>query len=195
MRCIFFYSHFFCFFLKGGADFGRQRRCRVCCIMWYRLRRLNVPLRQAVLVSTAATGVTAVAVGTGWCTLTRAHMEPKGGGLAQATGRIPEWGSEHVSAVRADWACIGANKASEDRLVVEEGGGGIVCAVFDGHYGPRASEFCKQNTQSYFAKVCSPAVQFKTNMLSYFNPACSCSLMCCTTAFALSHCNSTYAKT
>jgi len=74
-------------------------------------------------------------------------------GLADATGRVPEWGSEHAHAMRADWACVGANKASEDRLVVAEGGGGIVCAVFDGHYGPRAAEFCKQHAESYFAKV------------------------------------------
>lgn len=120
--------------------------------MWYRLRRLNVPLRQTVLLSGAATGVTAAAaVGTGWLSPPRAHMS--GGGLANATGRTPEWGIEHAHAMRTDWACVGANKASEDRLVVAEGGCGVVCAVFDGHYGPRAAEFCKQHAESYFAKV------------------------------------------
>lgn len=121
--------------------------------MWYRFRRLNVPLRQTVFFGTAATGASAVVVGTGWMTPTKAHMAPGGGGLASATGRIPEWGSEHVHAVRADWACIGANKASEDRLVVAEAGGGVLCAVYDGHYGPRASEFCREHSESYFAKV------------------------------------------
>ncbi len=124
--------------------------------MWYRLRRLNVPLRQTVFYSTAATGATAVAVGTGWLSPPRAYAAPSGGALANATGRVPEWGSENAHALRTDWACIGANKASEDRLVVAEGGGGVVCAVFDGHYGPRASEFCRQNFEAYFAKVRGP---------------------------------------
>ena len=140
-----------------GADGGSE------CVgsarvppMWYRLRRLNVPLRQTVFYSTAATGATAVAVGTGWLSPPRAYAAPSGGALANATGRVPEWGSENAHAVRTDWACIGANKASEDRLVVAEGGGGVVCAVFDGHYGPRASEFCRQNFEAYFAKVRGP---------------------------------------
>ena len=95
-----------------------------------------------------------VAVGTGWLSPPRVHAAPSGAPLANAKGRTPEWGSEHVHAMRADWACIGANKATEDRLVVCEGGGGVVGAVFDGHYGPRASEFCRQNAGSYFEKVC-----------------------------------------
>jgi len=111
---------------------------------------MGVPLRH---VTGAATGVTAIAVATAWSP--RAHTAPmtSSRGLADATGRVPEWGSEHAHAMRADWACVGANKASEDRLVVAEGGGGIVCAVFDGHYGPRAAEFCKQHAESYFAKA------------------------------------------
>ena len=117
--------------------------------MWNRFRRLNVSFRQTVMLSTGATTVVAV----GCLSPQKAHMAPSGSSLASATGRTPEWGSEQVHTMRADWACIGANKASEDRLVVAEGGGGVICAVFDGHYGPRASEFCRQNAGSYFAKA------------------------------------------
>lgn len=121
--------------------------------MWSRFRRLNVPLRQQAVMLSTAGATTVVAVGSGWLSPPRAHMAPSGVSLAGATGRTPEWGSEQVHGMRADWACIGANKASEDRLVAAEASSGVVCAVFDGHYGPRAAEFCRQNAESYFAKA------------------------------------------
>ena len=139
-----------------GVHYRRKAGRLSQVLMWYRLRRLNVnvPFSHKVYFSTVATGT--VAVGTGWLSPPRAHAAPSAGGLANATGRTPEWGTELVHSVRADWACIGANKASEDRLVVAECGGGIIAAVYDGHYGPRAAEFCRQNTASYFAKVLLP---------------------------------------
>ena len=139
----------------GAPGWSAKARAR----MWHRLPRLNLSLRNWVKFSTAAKGTTTavatgtvVAVGSGWLAAPVAHAAPVGGGLANATGRTPEWGSEHVG-LRADWACIGANKASEDRLVVAAEGDGTVACVFDGHYGPRAAEFCRQNTPSYFAKA------------------------------------------
>jgi len=70
--------------------------------------------------------------------------------LADANGKKPEFGSERAGRWRADWACIGANVTTEDRMVVQKvGEDGVLCAVFDGHYGPRASEFCKNNVLNY----------------------------------------------
>lgn len=38
-------------------------------------------------------------------------------------------------------------------MVIADSGEGVVCAVFDGHYGPRASEFCRANSVSVFKQA------------------------------------------
>ncbi|EKX43744.1 hypothetical protein GUITHDRAFT_110199 [Guillardia theta CCMP2712] len=107
--------------------------------------------KRAVVIAATTTGFTTFAL----CNNLR---DPGGKGgqrssLLGATGKVPEWGTEQVNSVRADWACIGANQESEDRMVIVKNGEGVVYGVFDGHYGPRASEFCRANTPSLLAQA------------------------------------------
>eukprot|EP00960_Hanusia_phi_P039046 753712-Hanusia_phi.AAC.9 len=107
--------------------------------------------KRAVFVAATTTGFTTFA----FCNNLRDHDGRLGqsSSLIGATGKVPEWGTEQVNSVRADWACIGANQESEDRMVIEKIGEGVVYGVFDGHYGPRASEYCRANTPSLLAKA------------------------------------------
>ena len=112
---------------------------------WY-----SVPSRASCRRMAASAGVGASAVVFYGAFQEPAAMYSRRKALADANGKKPEFGSERAGRWRADWACIGANVTTEDRMVVQKvGEDGVLCAVFDGHYGPRASEFCKNNVLNY----------------------------------------------
>jgi serine/threonine protein phosphatase PrpC len=96
-------------------------------------------------------------------------MYSKRRNLAEATGKNPEFGTERSGRWRADWACIGANVATEDRMVVSRlGDDGVLCAVFDGHYGPRASEFCKNEVTGYIRSILDETGSGESRMKKIF---------------------------
>mmetsp|Transcript_64536 Transcript_64536/g.153929 ORF Transcript_64536/g.153929 Transcript_64536/m.153929 type:complete len:420 (+) Transcript_64536:90-1349(+) len=112
---------------------------------WY-----SVPSRAMCRRMAASAGVGVSAIVLYGALKEPAAMYSRRKALADANGKKPEFGSERAGRWRADWACIGANVATEDRMVVQKvGQDGVLCCVFDGHYGPRAAEFCKNNVLNY----------------------------------------------